>query len=703
VQNFIGLAHPFVIVGERLTRGLALSFGDIECVAHLADGHQEEFHFVVVEFDAVDGHTCSIRRQEARTCDRSPTRETWPPGCKVKMKTMEKLKKRQWIFSLVYVAWAVLTVYLVNRSMAQPGPKPVPYSEFVSEAQGGHLDQVRITDQQFIGRIKQPSGKKGESWIATDRLPNIDETSIVQVLEAHGVKFWGHIQSPSWWGQLLGWFGPLLFLAAIYGYGMWRMRKGAGPLSIGRNRAKIHDESTKFDTTFDDVAGVDEAKAELVEIVDFLKNPQKYQRLGGRIPKGVLLVGAPGTGKTMLARAVSGEARVPFFSISGSDFVEMFVGVGAARVRDLFEQAKLKAPCIIFIDELDAIGKRRATGTMAFVGHDEREQTLNQLLVEMDGFDSSRGVIIMAATNTPEVLDPALTRPGRFDRQVVIDRPDVKGREAILKVHARKLPLAPDVDLSVIAQRTPGMVGADLANIVNEAALMGARRGAEKIGMQDFEDAIDRVTLGFEQRTRLLSPDDKQRVAWHEAGHALAALSLPHADIVHRVSIIPRSIGALGHTLQLPTDEKYLLTKPELEDRLAVMLGGRAAEEIIYKGVVSTGAGDDLQKASELARQMVMHFGMSEHLGPLTYGQAMTSRFLRAPWVPEEKNYSERTAEQIDDDVRQLVDGLYEHVKKILEQRRHQLEVVVEELMRKETLDRAELEKVIASTPVEVT
>jgi cell division protease FtsH len=613
---------------------------------------------------------------------------------------MDKLKKRQWIFSLVWVLWAIVVIYLMNHTMAQPGPKSVPYSEFVSQTQAGHLDEVRITDQQFIGRIKRPPGKKGESWIATNRLPNIDETSIVQMLEAHGVKFWGHIQTPSWWGQMLGWFAPLLFLGAIYGYGMWRMRKGAGPLSFGRNRAKIHDESTTFDTTFDDVAGVDEAKAELVEIIDFLKNPEKYQRLGGRIPKGVLLVGAPGTGKTMLARAVSGEAKVPFFSISGSEFVEMFVGVGAARVRDLFEQAKLKAPCIIFIDELDAIGKTRASGAFAFVGHDEREQTLNQLLVEMDGFDSSKGVIIMAATNTPEVLDPALTRPGRFDRQVVIDRPDLKGREAILKVHARKLPLAPDVDLAVIAARTPGMVGADLANIVNEAALMAARRGAQNIGMQDFEDAIDRVTLGFEQRTRLLSPDDKHRVAWHEAGHALAALALPHADMVHRVSIIPRSIGALGHTLQLPTDEKYLLTKPELEDRIGVMLGGRAAEEIIYEGVVSTGAGDDLQKASELARQMVMRFGMSEHLGPLTYGQALTSRFLRAPWTPEEKNYSERTAELIDDDVRQLVDGLYDHVKGILEKRRHQLEVVVEELMRKETLDRAELEKLIATTPV---
>ncbi|HJT86975.1 MAG TPA: ATP-dependent zinc metalloprotease FtsH [Bryobacteraceae bacterium] len=612
---------------------------------------------------------------------------------------MEKRKKRQWVFSLVYLFWALLIFWALTRATTQPGPKVVPYSQFVSEVQAGHLDEVRITNNQFIGRLKAASGQKQktEKWIAANRLPNIDETGIIQQLESHGVKFWGHIETPSAWSELLIWFAPLLLLFGIYWYGMWKMRKGAGPLSFGRNRAKIHDQSTTFDTTFDDVAGEDEAKAELMEVIDFLKNPGKYQRLGGRIPKGVLLVGPPGTGKTMLARAVSGEARVPFFSMSGSEFVEMFVGVGAARVRDLFEQAKLKAPCIIFIDELDAIGKTRATGQAAFLSHDEREQTLNQLLAEMDGFDSSKGVIIIAATNTPEVLDPALTRAGRFDRQIVVDRPDVTGREAILKVHTRKLRLGPDVDLKVIASRTPGMVGADLANIVNEAALRAARRGGDQIDMHDFEEAIDRVTLGFEQRTRLLGPEDKQRVAWHEAGHALVALSVPHADVVHRVSIIPRSIGALGHTLQLPTDEKYLLTEPELEDRIAVLLGGRAAEELIYHGVVSTGAGDDLQKATELARQMVTRFGMSAHLGPLTYGQAITSRFLRTPFSHEERNYSEQTAEQIDHEVRDMVERLYARVKGILEERRHPLEVVVSELMKKETLERAELEALVSS------
>jgi cell division protease FtsH len=385
--------------------------------------------------------------------------------------------------------------------------------------------------------------------------------------------------------------------------------------------------------------------------------------------------------------------------MSGYEFVEMFVGVGAARVRDLFEQGKQKAPCIMFIDELEAVGKTRATGQAAFLAHDEREQTHNQLLVEMDGFDSSKGVIIMAATNTPEVLDPALTRAGRFDRQIVVDRPDIQGRQAILAVHTRGLELAADVDLQVIASRTPGMVGADLANIVNEAALRAARRGAESIGMRDFEEAVDRVTLGFEQRTRILNRDDKERVAWHEAGHALVAVSVPHADPVHRVSIIPRSVGALGHTVQLPSDEKYIMTQPELEDRIAVMLGGRAAEEIAYSGVISTGAADDLHKGTELARQMVTRFGMSGPLGPLTYGEPLASRYLRMGFTPEERNYSERTAEMIDNEVRTLIERQYSRVHGILEERRPQLEIVVEQLIKKETLEGAELESLLAPEP----
>jgi cell division protease FtsH len=612
---------------------------------------------------------------------------------------MDKHRKQKWLFSAGYLLWVVVSLYVLQRALAPSQPRQVPYSDFLAEVNARHLADVRISQQQLIGILKKSAVKKNESpVIEATRIPGIDETPLVRQLEAQRVTFSGHIQTQPWWeGFLYYWLGPLAFFAVLYGLGMWRMGQG-GPLSFGRNRAKIYDESSRFDTKFSDVAGVDEAKAELQEVVDFLKNPQKYQRLGGRIPKGVLLVGPPGTGKTLLARAVSGEAEVPFFSISGSAFVEMFVGVGAARVRDLFDEAKRKAPCIIFIDELDAIGKMRA-GPVAFASHDEREQTLNQLLVEMDGFDSSKGVIIMAATNTPEVLDPALVRPGRFDRQIVVDRPDLKGREEILRVHAKKVPLAPDVDLAILASRTPGMVGADLANIVNEAALLAARRGATTLTMRDFEDAIDRVTLGFEKKGRLMSPEQKQRVAWHETGHALVALSLKHADPVHRVSIVPRSIGALGHTLQLPTAEKYLVTQPELEDQIATMLGGRAAEEIAYKGAVSTGASNDLERASELARQMVTRFGMSERLGQLTYGQPPASRFLRLPVGNEQRNYSERTAELIDEEVRHVVDVQYERATKTLRERRPQMEMVVAELMQKETLDRQEIESLLA-TPV---
>ena len=469
-----------------------------------------------------------------------------------------------------------------------------------------------------------------------------------------------------------------------------------GPLEFGRNRAKIYDRSEGQRVTLEDVAGIEEAKAELAEIVEFLKNPAKYRRLGGRIPRGVLLIGPPGTGKTLLARAVAGEAQVPFFSISGSEFVEMFVGVGAARVRELFEAAKQKAPCIVFIDELDAIGKSRSAGRGLIMSHDEREQTLNQLLVEMDGFDSSTDVIIMAATNRPEVLDPALLRPGRFDRQIVVDRPDLEGRLAILRLHAKKIRLSADVDLRTIAARTPGMVGADLANIVNEAALLAARRGADAVEQSDLEAALDRVLLGLEKKSRIMTPEEKERVAYHEAGHALAALSLPHADPVHRVSIIPRTLGALGHVLQLPTQERYLMTKPQLEDQIAVMLGGRAAEDLVYEGVVSTGASDDLERATALARQMVKRYGMSERLGLITYGQPQGSRFLETGFDMELRDYSERTAEEIDQEVRRMVNGLYEKVKSILSARRADLDRIVRRLMEKETLEEAELKAILA-------
>ncbi|MEJ2144153.1 MAG: ATP-dependent zinc metalloprotease FtsH [Acidobacteriota bacterium] len=643
---------------------------------------------------------------------------------------------------LAYVVLMVLALYAIRSAFSGAPPQEVPYSQFMSEVDAGHISAVVISSSKLIGTLKPtaaasakaakgqketgaqneapskstaqvaktPTGKKTtgtaaqagpeaaeSNEIVATRIPGIENQALLEELQAHHVKITGQAQSNSMWlDVLISWLLPLGILFLIFGYAMRRLRQGggAGPLTVGKNKAKIHNQLSGIRITFEDVAGVEEAKAELVEVVDFLRHPDKYQRLGGRIPKGVLLVGAPGTGKTLLAKAVAGEAEVPFFSISGSEFVEMFVGVGAARVRDLFEQAKSKAPCIIFIDELDAVGKSRAGARGPMFGNDEREQTLNQLLVEMDGFDASKGIIIMAATNTPEVLDPALLRAGRFDRHVVLDKPDLAGREAILKLHARDIALGPDANLRTIAARTPGMVGADLANIINEAALLAARHGEEKVQMRDLEEAIDRIMLGLEKRSRVMSEEQKERVAYHETGHALVALSVEHADPVHRVSIIPRSIGALGHMLQLPTQEKFLLTQPELEDLLAVMLGGRAAEEIIYAGVVSTGASDDLEKSSETVRQMVTRFGMSERLGQLTYGRSQSSRYLPGAGF-EERNYSESTAVLIDEEVQRIIHATYERVKHILNLHRQALQHIAEELIRKETLNRDELEELL--------
>jgi cell division protease FtsH len=463
-------------------------------------------------------------------------------------------------------------------------------------------------------------------------------------------------------------------------------------LSFGRSKARVYDRGS-VNVTFDSVAGVDEAKAELQEIVDFLKNPKKYQALGGRIPKGVLLVGPPGTGKTLLAKATAGEAGVPFFSMSGSEFVEMFVGVGAARVRDLFEQAKKNAPCIVFIDEIDTIGKQR--GGAVALRHDEQEQTLNQLLTEMDGFDPSQGVIIMAATNRPDVLDPALLRPGRFDRQIVVDKPDMKGREEILKVHARGVKLAPDVDLHTIAARTPGFAGAELANVINEAALLAARRGKSAVEMADLEEAVDRVMTGLERRSRALSEQEKKTVAYHEMGHALVGLLLPHADPVHRVSIIPRGMAALGMTLQLPLQDRYLFTKEELEDKIAVLLGGRAAEEIAL-GRISTGAQNDLYQATQLARRMVRDFGMSDKLGPLTFSDGSS------PFLPGNelglrgKEYSEETARAIDAEVHAIIERNYQRVKALLKENEDTLKEFAQELELRETIQGTELKEKLA-------
>jgi cell division protease FtsH len=605
------------------------------------------------------------------------------------------------MFFLIYILGAIFLFYLAPHWMAKPTTRAVSYSKFIGQIDANRLEKVVITPTQLIGTAKQDAVKKHEiaQVITATRLPNVDTTPLMQALDQHHVQISGEMNtSPSAWSFIVAWL-PFLLLIGIFAWGFWRAKQNmGGPLKFG-NRAKIYDRSTQVRATFADVAGIDEARAELQEVVDFLKNPSKYRRLGGRIPKGVLLVGAPGTGKTLLARAVAGEANVPFFSISGSEFVEMFVGVGAARVRELFEEAKKKAPCIIFIDELDAIGKSRSAGRGMIVAHDEREQTLNQLLVEMDGFDPSTNIIIMAATNTPEVLDPALLRAGRFDRQVVIDRPDIAGREAILQVHAKKLKLSPEVDLHMVAARTPGMVGADLANIINEAALLAARRGASTVANVDLEAAIDRVMLGLEKKSRVMTAEEKERVAYHESGHAVVALSLPNADPVHRVSIIPRTLGALGHMLQLPTQERYLMTRPQLEDQMCVMLGGRAAEDLVYNGVISTGASDDLQRATELARQMVKRFGMSERLGNVTYGHPMESPFLKNRYTMEERDYSEKIAEEIDEEIRRIVDSLYAHVESILKQHRTGLDRVVEQLIQKETLDEGELKRLLNGEP----
>ena len=612
--------------------------------------------------------------------------------------TMDRQQRNRWLFTGVNVIAIGLMLYVTSRFAASTAPKQVSYSEFLTELRAGNLTDVQITEHELIGISKSDASRPkptNELTIKATRLPGVDESLLLKELDSHPVKFGGHIEQSPWVWSVFGWLFPLLFVVLIYGVGMRRIAQGSGPLTFGKNRAKIHDESSRMQVTFQDVAGVDEAKLELEEVVDFLRQPAKYQKLGGRIPKGVLLVGPPGTGKTLLAKAVAGEARVSFFSISGSEFVEMFVGVGAARVRDLFEQAKQKAPCIVFIDELDAIGKARSSGRAIGFSNDEREQTLNQLLAEIDGFDTSEGVIIMAATNTPEVLDPALLRAGRFDRQVLVDRPDLKDRVEILKVHARKILMSDKVTLETIAARTPGMVGADLANIVNEAALLAVRHGGERVEMHDLEEAVDRVMLGLEKKSRVMSPEEKERVSVHEAGHALVALSVKHADPLHRVSIIPRSIGALGYTLQLPTQERYLMTQPELEDQIAVLLGGRTAEEIHYGGVVSTGAADDLERASALVRQMVTRFGMSDALGPLTYGRPMAAQFLKSPFDLEERNYSERTAERIDDESRRIVDDIRKRVTEILSTQRAPMERISRELIRKETLERAELDNLL--------
>ncbi|HEY7141808.1 MAG TPA: ATP-dependent zinc metalloprotease FtsH [Methylomirabilota bacterium] len=625
--------------------------------------------------------------------------------------------RQQARFSALYVAVAVVVLIFLQSWLLTPQAQEIPMSRLMEWVREGRVVRVSFGEREIRGVLKEPiagAPAAAPQWLTrltgstpgvlfvVVRIPGADDASLLRELEARKVEFSGRIESTVVRDLIFGWLLPIGVMAGIWIFLMRRM--GGGPtqaLTFGRSKVKIYDRK-ELKTTFADVAGVDEAKAELVEVVDFLRNPQKYQRLGGRIPKGVLIVGPPGSGKTLLARAVAGEADVPFFFLSGSEFVEMFVGVGAARVRDLFEQAKEKAPCIVFIDELDAIGKSRVGATGFVGGHDEREQTLNQLLVEMDGFDSSKGVIIMAATNRPEVLDAALLRAGRFDRQVVVDRPDVRGREAILRVHARHVRLAPEVSLQVIAARTPGFAGADLANILNEAALLAARKGKDAVEQSDLEEAIDRVVAGLERKSRVLSETERDIVAHHEMGHALVASSVPHADPVHKVSIIPRGVGALGITYQLPTEDRYILRRSELEDRIAVMLGGHAAEELVY-GELSTGAHNDLERATALARAMVMRYGMSERLGPLTFGGDGGPGFLRrngAGWEGGEREYSEETARAIDEEVRRIVDQTHERVRALLGAKKDALLRAAAVLKVRETLEGDELRRLLAGEPV---
>jgi cell division protease FtsH len=602
---------------------------------------------------------------------------------------------RQTRFNMLYVALAFMGVILLQGLWARSQEVAnIPYSQFQGLVRAGDVEKVTIGPDRIEGTLKKPL--QGKSRFVTTRV----DPEISKELDAAGVVYAGRLES-NFLGMLLSWILPVLLFFGIWMFLGKRMQGGAGGpgglMAIGKSKAKVYVE-TDTRTSFADVAGVDEAKAELAEVVAFLKDPKSYGRLGARMPKGVLLVGPPGTGKTLLAKAVAGEASVPFFSISGSEFVEMFVGVGAARVRDLFEQARKKAPAIIFIDELDALGRaRNAMGGMG--GHDEKEQTLNQLLVELDGFDVSTGLVLLAATNRPEVLDPALLRAGRFDRQVLVDRPDRAGRIQILEVHAGKVNLDPDVKLDQVAAMTPGFTGADLANLVNEAALAATRRGpeAQSVAMADFNVAIERIVAGLERKNRLLNPREREIVAHHELGHALVAAALPGADPVHKISIIPRGIGALGYTIQRPTEDRFLMTRDELANKMAVLMGGRAAEHLVY-GHLSTGASDDISRATEIARSMVTRFGMGDPLGPVTY-ETDQGGFLGQ--VPQ-RRYAEETAREIDMEVRKLVEGAFQRARLLLGQNRDLLVEGARRLLEKETLSDGELAEVLGRVAGEV-
>jgi cell division protease FtsH len=572
-----------------------------------------------------------------------------------------------------------------------PAGRSISYSEFKTAVRSGQVAEVTVGEQVIRGvYTREVNGSRNFN------AARIEDPKLLEELDAAGIKYTGE-QVSRWLPEVIGWVIPIVLLFALWSFFVRRM-SGAegGVMSFARSKHRVFAEDD-VKVSFADVAGVDEAEQELKEIVEFLKTPKKYTALGGRIPKGVLLVGPPGTGKTLLARAVAGEAKVPFFSLSGSEFVEMFVGVGAARVRDLFSQAEQKAPCIIFIDELDALGRARVQSPMG--SHEEREQTLNQLLAEMDGFDSRKAIIIMGATNRPEVLDPALLRPGRFDRQVLVDKPDVKGREEVLRIHTKQVKLAANVDLKVVAQRTAGFAGADLANLVNEAALLAARKDKTAVEMSDFEEAIDRLIAGLEKK-RVMSQKEREIVAYHESGHALVASYLPGMDPVHKISIVQRGFGALGYTMQLPLEDRYLMQRKDLLNQLAVLLGGRTAEEIAL-GEISTGAQNDLQRATDIARAMVTEWGMSETLGAINYDGHKRSKFLDIPIGPERGAYAEDTAKLIDAEVKRIMGDAHEEARRILSTHREMLERVTRRLLELEVMEGDELRAMLSLPPAE--
>ncbi|WP_133133925.1 ATP-dependent zinc metalloprotease FtsH [Legionella parisiensis] len=609
------------------------------------------------------------------------------------------MENKQWQFTLWYILMIFWIIILIQNFFFAARPIDIAYSDFIKLLKADKLNHV-LLDESYItadvkteglvglipedkfNEIKKYGGQKPQ--VSTVR---INDPSLISTLEAAKITFTGHAEN-KWLTLMLSWVIPALIFFALWSFLLRRMGSAAGGvLDVGKSKAKIYMEKETH-VSFQDVAGVDEAKTELMEVVEFLRNPQHYTRIGAHIPKGVLLVGPPGTGKTLLARAVAGEAGVPFFSINGSEFVEMFVGVGAARVRDLFTNARETAPTIIFIDELDALGRARGAYPIGG-GHDEKEQTLNQLLSEMDGFDPSEGLILLAATNRPEILDPALLRAGRFDRHILVDRPDKKGRVEILNVHLKKIQLSPDIDPEKIAALTPGFSGADLANLVNEAALLATRHNADSVNMDDFTNAIERIVAGVEKKNRLLNPEERKAVAYHEMGHTLVALSLPNVDQVHKVSIIPRGIGSLGYTIQRPTEDRYLMTEEELKNKMMVLLGGRAAEFVFF-GRFSTGAADDLAKATDIARSMVMRYGMNKELGPVTY-QKEHSPFLEAPIAHQEREFSEETASEIDAAVRQIIQTAFDGAVDIIKKRIKILEKGAQLLLKKETLSEEDL------------